>query len=67
MDLVVEDTQAEEMERVRARKEGSSKWNENEPKRYMYASHNPSTDIVRETGSFTDAHLQTDISRSSRG
>ena len=37
VDLVVEDTQAEATERIRARKEGGSKWNEEEPKHYMYA------------------------------
>lgn len=36
VDLVVEDTTAEETERVRARKEGSAGWNEIEPKRYVY-------------------------------
>ena len=35
MDLVVEDTTAEETERVRARKEGSAGWNEVEPKRFV--------------------------------
>jgi hypothetical protein len=35
VDLVVEDTVAEETERVRARKEGSSGWNKVEPKRYV--------------------------------
>jgi hypothetical protein len=35
IDLVVEDTTAEEAERVRARKEGSAGWNENEPKRFV--------------------------------
>lgn len=35
VDLVVEDTSAEETERVRARKEGSSAWNETERKRYV--------------------------------
>lgn len=35
VDLVVEDTVAEETERVRARKEGSAGWNETEPKRYV--------------------------------
>lgn len=36
VDLVVEDTTAEDTERVRARKEGSAGWNETEPKRFMY-------------------------------
>lgn len=35
VDLVVEDTTAEDTERVRARKEGSAGWNETEPKRYV--------------------------------
>lgn len=35
VDLVVEDSNAEEVERVRARKEGSAGWNETEPKRFV--------------------------------
>lgn len=35
VDLVVEDTNEEAIERVRARKEGSAAWNETEPKRYV--------------------------------
>ena len=35
VDLVVEDTEAEETERVRARKEGGSAWNEDETKHYV--------------------------------
>lgn len=35
VDLVVEDTTAEETERVRARKEGSAGWNEVTPKRFV--------------------------------
>ena len=35
VDLVVEDTQAEETERVRARKEGGAAWNEDETKHFM--------------------------------
>ena len=35
VDLVVEDKDAEETERVRARKEGSAAWNETEGKRYV--------------------------------
>ena len=35
VDLVVEDTSAEETARVRARKEGGPGWNEAEPKRYI--------------------------------
>ena len=35
VDLMVEDTKAEEMERVRARKEGGAAWNEQEPKHFV--------------------------------
>lgn len=35
VDLVVEDTEAEEIERVRARKEGGAAWNEDEPKHFV--------------------------------
>ncbi|KFY59597.1 hypothetical protein V496_05632 [Pseudogymnoascus sp. VKM F-4515 (FW-2607)] len=35
VDLVVEDTEAEDIERVRARKEGSAGWNAVEPKRFV--------------------------------
>lgn len=35
VDLVVEDTTAEEVERVRARKEGGAGWNSAEPKRFV--------------------------------
>lgn len=35
VDLVVEDKQADETERVRARKEGGSAWNEDEAKHYV--------------------------------
>lgn len=35
VDLVIEDKQAEETERVRARKEGGAAWNEDEAKHYM--------------------------------
>jgi hypothetical protein len=35
VDLVVEDEAAEEIERVRARKEGSTKWNEAQPKHFV--------------------------------
>lgn len=37
VDLVVADKQADEMERVRARKEGGSAWNEDEAKHYVRA------------------------------
>lgn len=36
VDLIVEDTEAEERERARARKEGSAVWNEVEPKRFVF-------------------------------
>ena len=35
VDLMVEDKQAEQTERVRARKEGGSAWNEQEGKQFM--------------------------------
>jgi hypothetical protein len=35
VDLVVEDTQAEEVEAVRARKEGSAGWNSVQPRRFV--------------------------------
>lgn len=35
VDLVVQDTEAEERERVRARKEGGAEWNEDEAKYFM--------------------------------
>lgn len=35
VDLMVEDTEAEQTERVRARKEGGSAWNEDETKHYV--------------------------------
>lgn len=35
VDLVIEDTEAEETERVRARKEGGSGWNYDEPKHFI--------------------------------
>ena len=41
VDLVVEDTQAEEAERVRARKEGGAKWNEEETRLFVYATFTP--------------------------
>lgn len=37
MDLVIEDEAAEEVERVRARKEGSPMWNKHDPKHYVQA------------------------------
>lgn len=35
VDLVVEDREAEETERVRARKEGGSAWNQDETKHFV--------------------------------
>jgi hypothetical protein len=35
VDLVVQDTEAEDIERVRARKEGSAGWNSVQPKRFV--------------------------------
>jgi hypothetical protein len=37
VDLVVEDADAEEAERVRARKEGGAGWNAQKPKHFVYA------------------------------
>ena len=39
VDLVVEDHQAEEIERVRARKEGGPGWNEVDQKHFVYVSY----------------------------
>lgn len=36
VDLMIEDTEAEDTERVRARKEGGAVWNEDEAKHFMY-------------------------------
>ena len=41
VDLIVEDQEAEELDRVRARKEGSPEWNRSEPKRYVYVPFRP--------------------------
>ncbi|SLM40186.1 Organic solute transporter subunit alpha/Transmembrane protein 184 [Lasallia pustulata] len=38
VDLIIEDHHAEDMERVRARKEGGPEWNEHEAKQFMYFS-----------------------------
>lgn len=49
VDLVIEDQAAEEVERVRARKEGSPVWNKHDPKHYVQAY--PDSDegeVVRE-------------------
>lgn len=35
VDLVVEDTEAEQVERVRARKEGGAAWNRDEPRHFV--------------------------------
>lgn len=35
VDLMVEDTEAEEKERVRARKEGGAAWNQDEGRHFM--------------------------------
>jgi len=45
VDLVVEDTAAEDVERVRARKEGSAGWNQTEPKRFVRTYGNTGEDI----------------------
>lgn len=41
IDLVVEDRHAEEVERVRARKEGSPGWNRHEPEHFVRVYHGP--------------------------
>ena len=41
VDLVVEDSDAEETERVRARKEGGAAWNVSEPQHFVYARTRP--------------------------
>lgn len=38
VDLVVEDHEAEQVERVRAKKEGGPGWNEHQPKHFVYVS-----------------------------
>ena len=46
---VIEDDQAEEVERVRARKEGSPVWNKHEPKHFVQAYPDSSEgEVVRE-------------------
>ncbi|KAK6346862.1 hypothetical protein TWF696_009933 [Orbilia brochopaga] len=56
VDLVVEDTQAEEIERVRARKEGGPGWNEEDPK--VFVTKYPPEDAgeVQRTG-FDTEHI----------
>ncbi|TAQ90259.1 hypothetical protein B7494_g1404 [Chlorociboria aeruginascens] len=54
VDLVVEDTTAEETERVRARKEGSAGWNETEPKRFVRTYGQDVGEDIREGFSPTD-------------
>lgn len=44
VDLVVEDRQAEEVERVRARKEGSPGWNRHEPEHFVRVYHGSGED-----------------------
>lgn len=41
VDLIIEDRNAEELERVRARKEGGPEWNEHEAKQFMYVHLTP--------------------------
>lgn len=53
VDLVVEDTIAEDTERVRARKEGSAAWNETEPKRFVFVHPKPLRDRANNTNSRT--------------
>jgi hypothetical protein len=53
VDLVVEDTTAEDTERVRARKEGSAAWNETESKRFVFVHPKPVRDWANKTNSRT--------------
>lgn len=54
VDLVVEDTVAEDTERVRARKEGSAAWNETEPKRFVRTYGKGTGEEIREGYEPTD-------------
>lgn len=54
VDLVVEDTVAEETERVRARKEGSAAWNQTEPRRFVKTYGDQAGQDIREGFSPTD-------------
>lgn len=48
VDLVVEDSAAEEIDRVRARKEGSAAWNKTEPKRFVRTYGKDTGEDIRE-------------------
>ncbi|KAF7918367.1 uncharacterized protein EAE98_004262 [Botrytis deweyae] len=48
VDVIVEDTAAEETERVRARKEGSAGWNETEPRRFVRTYGDGTGEDIRE-------------------
>jgi hypothetical protein len=54
VDLVIEDTVAEDTERVRARKEGSAGWNATEPKRFVRTYGKNTGEDIREGYEPTD-------------
>ncbi|KAA8573943.1 hypothetical protein EYC84_005486 [Monilinia fructicola] len=54
VDVIVEDTAAEETERVRARKEGSAGWNETQPRRYVRTYGDGTGEDIREGFEPTD-------------
>ncbi|CAD6447056.1 293d8bda-7e1b-474d-966f-bb659da967ee [Sclerotinia trifoliorum] len=54
VDVIVEDTVAEETERVRARKEGSAGWNAAEPRRYVRTYGDGTGEDIREGFEPTD-------------
>ncbi|PVH83383.1 DUF300-domain-containing protein [Cadophora sp. DSE1049] len=54
VDLVVEDTTAEDIERVRARKEGGAGWNSAEPKRFVRTYGKDTGEDIREGYEPTD-------------
>ncbi|KAM3065549.1 hypothetical protein ACMFMG_012219 [Clarireedia jacksonii] len=54
VDLVVKDTAAEEIERVRARKEGSAGWNQTEPRQFVKTYGQAAGEQIREGYEPTD-------------
>jgi hypothetical protein len=58
VDLVVEDHDAEEVERVRARKEGGSGWNEEPPKHFVHTYGEGAEEEVREGFAPDSAEVQ---------
>ncbi|KAK6585267.1 hypothetical protein PZA11_001994 [Diplocarpon coronariae] len=60
VDLVVEDTKAEEIDRVRARKEGGAAWNQVEPKRYVRTYGEHTGEDIREGYEPTDGMAAVD-------